>query len=229
MGGRLGKFLKGVAEVAVPAAENAARERFAMRRDKALNEMDAARTQQAQSYSSAENEKQNKFIAQQDELSRTQNQQQFDANREDRNRIQDADFAERKRSTDAVLEQAAVAIQDAKLDNKTKADIRKLQDVLMDDNQAENHERAKADLEILVGGKNSDEDYWMSTEVYGEPDKFSGEQQRSTQLYNRRSGATRNLQPPGQPARIQSQEEYDALPAGALFVDPDDGQTYRKE
>jgi hypothetical protein len=32
-------------------------------------------------------------------------------------------------------------------------------------------------------------------------------------------------QPPASP---QTQEDYDALPSGALFVDPDDGQTYRK-
>lgn len=33
---------------------------------------------------------------------------------------------------------------------------------------------------------------------------------------------------PGEPARPTSDAEYDALPSGALFIDPDDGQTYRK-
>lgn len=31
-----------------------------------------------------------------------------------------------------------------------------------------------------------------------------------------------------EPSRPSTDEEYDALPAGALFIDPDDGQTYRK-
>jgi hypothetical protein len=31
-----------------------------------------------------------------------------------------------------------------------------------------------------------------------------------------------------QPARPRTQAEYDALPRGAVFIDPDDGQTYRK-
>ncbi len=31
-----------------------------------------------------------------------------------------------------------------------------------------------------------------------------------------------------QPAKPRSQAEYDALPKGAIFVDPDDGKTYRK-
>jgi len=35
-------------------------------------------------------------------------------------------------------------------------------------------------------------------------------------------------QPAGEPARPQSDAEYNALPSGALFVDPDDGKTYRK-
>lgn len=33
---------------------------------------------------------------------------------------------------------------------------------------------------------------------------------------------------PGGVAQPQSQADYDALPSGALFVDPDDGKTYRK-
>lgn len=33
---------------------------------------------------------------------------------------------------------------------------------------------------------------------------------------------------PGGYAQPQTQEEYDALPSGALFIDPDDGKTYRK-
>ncbi len=32
----------------------------------------------------------------------------------------------------------------------------------------------------------------------------------------------------GAPASPQTEEEYNALPSGSLFVDPDDGQTYRK-
>lgn len=32
----------------------------------------------------------------------------------------------------------------------------------------------------------------------------------------------------GQPAMPQSQADYDAIPSGGLFIDPDDGQTYRK-
>lgn len=34
--------------------------------------------------------------------------------------------------------------------------------------------------------------------------------------------------PAGEPARPMSQADYDAIPSGGLFVDPDDGQTYRK-
>lgn len=34
--------------------------------------------------------------------------------------------------------------------------------------------------------------------------------------------------PTGEPAKPATQEEYDALPSGALFIDPDDLQTYRK-
>lgn len=33
---------------------------------------------------------------------------------------------------------------------------------------------------------------------------------------------------PGAPARPQTEEDYNRLPAGALFIDPDDGLTYRK-
>lgn len=33
---------------------------------------------------------------------------------------------------------------------------------------------------------------------------------------------------PDEVAQPQTQQEYDALPSGAMFVDPDDGQTYRK-
>jgi hypothetical protein len=32
----------------------------------------------------------------------------------------------------------------------------------------------------------------------------------------------------GQPARPTTQQEFDALPVGALYIDPDDGRTYRK-
>jgi hypothetical protein len=32
----------------------------------------------------------------------------------------------------------------------------------------------------------------------------------------------------GEPAKPMSQADYDAIPSGGLFVDPDDGQTYRK-
>ena len=32
----------------------------------------------------------------------------------------------------------------------------------------------------------------------------------------------------GEPAKPQSQADYDAIPSGGLFIDPDDGQTYRK-
>lgn len=35
-------------------------------------------------------------------------------------------------------------------------------------------------------------------------------------------------QPTNEPARPVSDADYEALPSGALFVDPDDGQTYRK-
>lgn len=34
--------------------------------------------------------------------------------------------------------------------------------------------------------------------------------------------------PAGEPARPMTDADYSALPSGALFVDPDDGQTYRK-
>lgn len=33
---------------------------------------------------------------------------------------------------------------------------------------------------------------------------------------------------PSGPASISTQAQYDALPSGALYVDPDDGKTYRK-
>ena len=34
--------------------------------------------------------------------------------------------------------------------------------------------------------------------------------------------------PAGEPARPMTQEDYDAIPSGGLFIDPDDGQTYKK-
>ncbi|HUD73956.1 MAG TPA: hypothetical protein VMQ76_02715, partial [Terracidiphilus sp.] len=34
--------------------------------------------------------------------------------------------------------------------------------------------------------------------------------------------------PPG-PAKPTTKEEYDALPAGSLYIDPDDGKTHRKQ
>lgn len=41
-------------------------------------------------------------------------------------------------------------------------------------------------------------------------------------------GAGGSASPAGAPATPKSDAEYNALPSGALFVDPDDGQTYRK-
>lgn len=34
--------------------------------------------------------------------------------------------------------------------------------------------------------------------------------------------------PAGEPAKPMSQADYDAIPSGGLFIDPDDGQTYKK-
>ncbi len=231
MRGLVGKFLTGAAQVAVPAAQNIVQQRFQEQRDAALQKYRMEENKANQDFTRAENDKTRAQGERQNaqqvalEAGRLGVQQEQLRQQGERN---EADMKNDNLRTDAVVRQAEAAIESGNLDAEQKRILVDLQKTAMNRNLP--LEERRAALEDLAMLTDKGVDNYQATTLYSDEEDGLGQQRRATGILNRRTG---EIVPAAAPAKSgvaqpQSQEEYDALPSGALFVDPDDGQTYRK-
>jgi hypothetical protein len=98
------------------------------------------------------------------------------------------------------------------LGSVTERELAFLQSTITSIEQAQSEEQLRTNLQTL-------KDYMATSKA--------NRQQAFDQTFSASQGAPA-APTEASPAKPTTQEEYDALPAGAVFIDPDDGQTYRK-
>jgi hypothetical protein len=121
---------------------------------------------------------------------------------------------ERLKAVSGLTELVRLGNQGIRLTPVSDNDIRMVQSSAMNLDKAQDAASARQELNryksVLMRAKNeASENYNAITNAYNPP----SQQQQPAQ---------------GQYQQINSQSEYDALPSGAVYIDPDDGKPYRK-
>lgn len=202
MAGRIGKFLQGAAEVAVPAAMESLRARFQQQRDAALNEYRTSERQDEQRFAANQNEKDRNFRTRIQDADFAHDTEENRLNREHENQKFFNELSERKRVNDAQIRESDASTSSRNLRNRDEADRRRLQDIMMSDNFTQaDKDRAAEDLGILMGS-DGDAD-WTIENVYTDEYDDAGNQKRQSVPFNRRSGTTGQLPNPQKQAKIR--------------------------
>ena len=224
--GAIGKFAKGVSDVAVPAALEQHRANILAKRDSVLQGFEMQQQTMQQEFTKGENDRQRTLTREENKADRDARASEFGVT----TGIRQEELGMERQKLDTVLAAAEQALKKGDIELKQLQQVQNLHDIAIDpDVDPAERQRAIDALDTL-----KDETGKFSAVYFDKLDE-SGYPTggRDTFIMNNRSGTLNDPRgaiglATGQPANPQTDEEYNALPSGALFIDPEDGKTYRK-
>lgn len=202
MAGLIRKAIRGAAQAGVPMLMEEYRNQNLAKRDARLQEYVQQNQGAQQRFQTQERQAGQEFTAEQNQLTREQQQGQFESEME----ASQQDRSLRHQQVKQQIRAADLALEDAQLSLSDKKEIRGIRSVLMDSNaSAEEKQLAAEELGILLGEGSPE---LRAVTIYSEPNDF-GEQTRQTVLVNPITGQ-------GEPITVRGTERRDDDPLGIL-------------
>lgn len=230
--GIIGKLVRGAAQAGVPMLQEEHRAQIQARRDEALNRVQQQYRKEDQSFQKDMNAQNQQFEAGQRNLDRTARADEFSATRADAadaRSIQREGLQMDREKLDLTAQQIAQTLQAGELGIIEQKRLQGLYDTIASP-EAQPDEITRA-ITVLNGLKGQNPEKYSAITLYSDELDDMGNQLRTSGILNQSTGEITPAAPRSGSASTttpQTQAEYDALPSGALFIDPDDGLTYRK-
>lgn len=229
--GIIGKMIRGAAEAGVPMLQEEHRAQIQTRRDEALNRISQQNRREDQTFQREMNADNQKFEAGQRDMDRSARAEEFSATR--------ADAAEergmQREQLDMTAQQIAQTLEAGSLGIIEQRRLQGLYDTIANPESAP--EQISQAITILNGLKGENPTKYQAITLYDDELDVDGNQRRVSGVLNQASGVVTPVSPsagrssgavPGGTATPQTEAEWEALPSGAVYIDPEDGLTYRK-
>lgn len=232
--GIIGKAIRGAASAGVPMLIEQEKNNQLAKREKVLMEIQ-------QQYKAQDRAADQAFTAGQNQLDRDQRATEFQAGREDSRAqldMQRDELGMRREQLDLTAQQIQQTMEAGNLGIIEQKRLQGLYDIIANP-QAEDAEITRA-ITVLNGLKGQNPDKYQAITLYGDDVDANGNQLRTSGILNtgtgditpapmgNRSSGSSSGAIPGNYATPQTDAEFEALPSGSIYIDPEDGLTYRK-